>query len=372
MGHSLATIIPDILLFKAWIICVDLLMVYAFISLTYRPNSRIARYIPFPVLIWIVFFLSVTGFAAPDYYNYIHILGMLEKYRGLMTIEPLYWIIAEFVHYKNYLFRFLILSIVYLGLSKFIIKYSIDKNITLSIFILLLFFSFSNILRATICDVIFYLGALPFLEKKNVKRGILLLLSMTLAYFCHKSAFILFVPFILCFIPINKVRFQLLILLYPLFVLIGILVTRFIFASYFEESSYADSAGGDGSRSAMISRFFQYIYWTGFIIIGIIKSRGDFNRSGFKSKLHRLFFWYGYIGLVLILNPASHYLFVRVINHGCIPFLLVISNIYVTSTKITRKRILVLFGLVFLSIQISFYLMTTYNKDLLNANTYIS
>lgn len=348
------------------------MLAYAFISLTYKPQSRVIRYVPFPFLMWVLFLLSATGFAAPDYYNYIHVLGMLEQYKGLLTIEPLYWGIAEIVGYKNYLFRFFILSIVYLSLNRFITKYSIDRNVTISIFILLLFFSFSNIIRATLCDVVFYLGALSFLRKKTVGRGILLLSCSILAYFCHRSAFILFVPFLLCFIPISKSKRQLLFILYPLIGIIGVIITNFIFKSFFEDSSYSDGAGGDGSRSALISRFFQYVYWIGLIVIGIIKTKRYYKDRNLNGDLSRLFFWFGYIGLVLMLNPGSHYLFIRTINHGCIPILLVISNIFTTSSKITRKWILAMLCLAVLSYQISFYLMTTYSIELLNSNVYIN
>lgn len=363
--------IPDKILFLGWIMVVEVMLFYAFHTLSYNPIANKRRFIPFKVGIIILFVLSWTGYGSGDYYNYYHVLGMIKQFTVFPSIEPAYWVIGKMVDYDNSNFRLLMSGVIYLGLYQIIKNYSVDKNITLSIFIIVYFLDFAAILRASLCDIIFYVGVLAFFKNRRWPTAILMILCTTSSLLFHKTAFILFIPLILCFFKFGRSTRSILIILAPILFVLSVIVTRFIFSSYFESSKYIDGSHTDGSRSAQINLLLKYLFWIGILLIGVLKTRRYLRHQGFYGFLSRMFFWYAYIGFILVLNPGSHYLFMRIVAHGCIPILLVLAYVFVTSTSNTRKLLRTALLIFILTIQISFYLMYTYNLPLLNTNQYI-
>lgn len=361
----------DKLLFILWIIVVDCMFAYAFYTLSYNPASNKKRFIPYPVMMGFLFVLSLTGYATTDYYNYYDTLQWMRQYWLLPNIEPVYGAIAYLVNYDNNLFRITLCGVIYLLLYIIFSKYSINRNIAVSIYILIFFLSFASILRASLCDVIFYIGVLPFLQRRSVFRIILMLICCVASFFFHKSAFILLIPLLLCCINFSKKIYACLIYLFPVLVIISFLIIRFIFSQFFEDSIYDENVGDTSSRSAVIIRMINYIYWLVLMVIVIFKSSKHITSKNLRGFLTRMVFWFGYITLILMFNPASHYLYQRTLYHGAIPLILILTDIFITGKKTTRKNILLIIVGGILINQISFYLLYAYTQTLLNQNLYI-
>lgn len=363
--------IPHFVLFVSWIISVDLLYIYALVSLTNNPSSIKRRFIPYPLIMITLFLLSATGYASSDYLNYVRMMDELKDWMGLPWVEPVYSILAYILDYQNTTFRIVTFLIIYFILYNIIRVYSLNKNVTLSIYILVLFFSVTSLIRSTLCDVIFYLGVLPFFQKRNLWRFFLLISCCTIAYFFHKSAFILFFILAMSLIKFNTNIYKLSLWFFPIFVVISIIITNYIFTNYFEESVYSGTSTTNSSRSAVIARFISYIYWSILLIIGLIHTRKYLCSNNFMGYLSRMFFWFAYSGLILMFNPGSHYLFMRTFYHGCIPFLLIFSYVFIKGKTSTRRRMLIIFGFGVIQTHLSYYLMYTYFNQLLDLNKYI-
>lgn len=334
-------------------------------------KGKFGKFIPYNVFIILIFVLSWTGYASSDYFNYIHVLSELKTYLVTPNIEYVYSAIAYFVNYENIAFRAVIFTTIYICVFYIFRNYSKNKNLSLSIFFILFFSSVTSVIRSSLCDAIFYICILPFLYKKTSLRLILAIAGGVAAFFFHKSAFILYIPFILCLLRFNRKYYKMLVYCLPIIIMVSFIATTFVFDNFFAESVYREEAMGDSSRSAQIIRAVWIVLWSIIIYVSYSNIINKIKLNNFTGYIFRMAFWFEYIAFILMWNPASPYLYQRVLLHGYVPIVLMLTIILSKKSLNTNKIILIAMGLSILQNQTAFYLLNAYFNKLVANDLYI-
>lgn len=130
------------------------------------------------------------------YFNAIKEMGINHRYQIELGYQYINLLIAKITKNENF-FLVIISSIVYMGIGRYIYKYSKNVLISVCLFFCLFFSSFTSMVRQSLAMVIGLFAYQMLKEKRYVQFAIL----VVIAAFIHKSALVLLLLLLYKWIP---------------------------------------------------------------------------------------------------------------------------------------------------------------------------
>lgn len=312
-------------------------MIVAFYALFRITIDKKSFKLPFYLSIIGLTLFSIFAYCTPDFLGHIMILDIAKQWHGLQFhLEPYYLYVANLTNYNNILFRICVIVpsyvIIYLIIRNFV------KNHTLFIccFVIIQLFNASNIIRSNFSDLLFYLGFLGWCFRKNGLNLLFFILCSIASFYLHKSAFMLFIPFVACLFPLKSKYLKLYILFIPLFIICANYVIQWIFNELFSDSNYQYTTESY-SLSKKIRDYGLYslifILWT-YILY---KLKNYSKEHSFWGYIYRFVFFSLIIWISLFGIEASRYIAQRFYCHTLFPLTFLTSHFLVTQKYNARN-----------------------------------
>jgi hypothetical protein len=168
------------------------------------------------LLLLVVF--STFAFCTGDYLNYRLLYNDTLKYNSSEHFEELYAWLIEVLPREYHVWRFVVWGLASIVLIWTYKKLKLPQNFAVMVFVVLLMPVFPN-LRNALGYVVVLLAIAFLADKQSSNRSWCILVAFALlaiSTFLHKSMFLYIVLALFAFIPLNRVYYLLLLILFPI------------------------------------------------------------------------------------------------------------------------------------------------------------
>lgn len=315
--------------------------------------------------------LSTVCVISADYYGYRENLMRLYKYFYTLNFEKPYWYLAQYLHYDNLLFRFILSVLIFACYAIIIKKYALNKTITIYITFIFLFFNSATLLRSSVSDGIIFIGILYYYRKRNFHSALIFCLLFSIGAMFHKSSFIVLVIFALAFLMKWKSIRAMAILLLPVEILVVRMVVGYIFGNYFPESSYT-TFELPSSRINIVKIICNLLFFATFMLTLLTKSRDMLSKQQpLVSGIYQYVFCTFILWVVFLFSGTARFVADRLLIHASIPMTLLLSYSYINGGKTLRRvynRYLIAWVIL---IQLGIFIVWLFHQSIINQNQYI-
>lgn len=284
---------------------------------------------------FVFFIFALFPFFAPDYYGHHLVVSVTKQYGSEKShVEPIYNLLMDFTDYDYLLFRLCIIVPGYIILNKIINKFSLYTPLTWYLIGIFFLFPMSNIIRSSLADIIGLTGIFYYYRNRSLSHLFLCLMLLGIALVFHKSAFMLFVPFILSLKTLNKSVFKIIFICLPIIIMLGRVMILLIANTFFLDNSFMQE--GDFILSKRILSYLTII--VNLLLFTYIVHKGKIllPSKTFNGYIYRLFFYAYLIWICLLLVGVSHYVPARFITHFYIVIAFLLTFL-IMNLKIRRQ-----------------------------------
>lgn len=337
----------------SWIVY-SILLVYSLGVLCNNISDGLKLKFYYNGLFFISFLFCVFAIISADYYSYYEFVEKVQRLIMPEDVEKVYCLLLPFIDYDFFFFRLIMVVSIFILLYYIFKNYASDNQTTLCVFVIFCLLSFSTTIRSSISDALFYIGTFSLFCRKSLIRFVLSVVCAIGACFLHKSGFMLCVPLIISFVPLNKRWVIITTGLLPVVLFATKFIMEIFVDNYFRNSPYADYQAIQ-SGSVMLAYYLSNFLF--FIMIGytLWESRYLLETKGFMKSLYKFMFAAYYIWIVLLTQSISRYVPARFLTHMMIPFALLVGFTYAKSKTVYRNIVIVVSMLIIATTEFSVF-----------------
>lgn len=318
-----------------------IMLLYAYNRYHAYVNGHNIKFSTFWILA-LMFIYCIYAYNVPDFVGHLASIKIIKIFGANAShLEDFYVRIIEFANFDNITFRLIIYIPIFLILYYFATKFTSNKYVFLCCAIMILMNPTANLIRSSLSDYIGYAGILTFYKNRfGIKNIILLSICSVICLYLHKSAFLIFIPFLLSFLPLNKNLIKTYILVFPILAIIGNYIVIKLFQTHFSDSLYNSNETMSNNyilRKVVVSTIL-FVIW----FYALKKMQGLAILRNFNGYIYRFMFFAFIIWTVSILFPVNHFVAERFFSHCLIPLSLFITYFTIHSPNRVRRNLGVL------------------------------